>query len=58
MYDSNFTGNSMKKNVCKSVRINSEKMKLLEKHGMTLQQLVDWAIDQKIKEETKLVFKK
>lgn len=48
----------MIKDKVSTVRVNSEIQKLLEKNGWTIQRLLDWAVDQKIKVETKLKVKK
>jgi hypothetical protein len=48
----------MIKDKVSTVRVNSDVQKLLEKNGWTIQQLLDWAIDQKIQVETKLKVKK
>lgn len=53
-----YDSKTMTKNICKSVRINGDKLKLLEKNGQTLQQLVDWAVDQKISVQTTIKLKK
>lgn len=47
----------MKKNRVKSVRVNDQVLKLLERKGWTAQKLFDWAISQKVKVETKIKVK-
>ena len=42
----------MKKDLVKTIRVNSEIMKALEKKGWTIQKLVDDAIAKKVKVKT------
>jgi hypothetical protein len=53
-----YTGGSMNKNVVKTIRINDQVLKLLEQNGLTVQQLFDWALTQKVSVKTTIKFKK
>lgn len=53
-----YTGGSMNKNVVKTIRINDQVLKLLEENGLTVQQLFDWALTQKVSVKTTIKFKK
>jgi len=48
----------MKKDLSKNIRINSDILKALDKSGWSVQSLLDWAIDQKLKIETKVTVKR
>jgi len=47
----------MKKDKIKSVRVNGDILKLLEKQNWTAQKLFDWAIAQKVSIKTKIKVK-
>lgn len=48
----------MRKNVVKTIRVNDQVLRLLERNGYTVQELVDEAIAKKVKIKTKIEFKK